>query len=126
MTLRWYPALLWWRGPLGSGRSGYWHVQLLDFRDLGGHGKTRDEALNDAQQALQERVNGVADHQELPHPSHRLVAEAKLVATEAHGLELIKVETRLEPDFKPPEPEEEKKSNDSKHQGYKKKHRSRR
>lgn len=117
--MRFYPALLWWRGPLR------WHVQVLDFKDLGGHGKTRQEALNDAKQALQERVNGVADHQELLQPSHRLVAEAKLVATEAHGLELIGINTRLESDVDFGEPKEEK-SNDSKHQGNKKKRRSRR
>jgi hypothetical protein len=60
----------------------------------------------------------MADQLELPHPMHRLVAEAKLVATEAHGLELIKVETRLESDL---EVTAKEKSNDSKHQGNKKK-----
>jgi len=117
--MRFYPALLWERGPLR------WHAQVIDFKDLGGHGKSRDEALNDAKRSLQERVNGVSDHQELPHPSHRLVAESKLVATEAHGLELIKIDTRLESNVDPGEPEEEK-SNDSKHPGNKKKQRSRR
>jgi predicted RNase H-like HicB family nuclease len=118
--LRFYPALLWWRGPL------QWHTQVLDFKDLGATGRTRQEALDAAQLALQERVNALSD-QELPHPSHRLVVEAKLVSTEAHGMELIEVLTRLESDVDlGSAPEKEEKSNDSNHKGNKKKRRPRR
>lgn len=82
---RFYPCLLFYKGALR------WEAQVLDF-DIEGRGNTQDEAKNDAQNQLQDYINAMDDQeQQLPHPSHYLVTEHKLVVAEAHGWALIGV-----------------------------------
>ncbi len=104
MTTRFYPCLLFYKGALR------WEAQVLDFA-IWGRGNTQDEAKNDATTKLQEHINEMDDQeQQLPHPTHQLVTEHKLVVSVAHGWALIGVEIEATSDMqddidsaKPPE-----------------------
>jgi hypothetical protein len=120
VTTRFYPVLLTHKGPLR------WEARVLDFA-VWGKGNTMQNAESDATEALQAEVDAIEDHQELPHPSHRLVAEHELVLGAANGWALIGVRTKLESDIDMPatiEPPKKEKSSASKHQGKKKVRRS--
>jgi len=121
VTARFYPALLTCKGPLR------WEARVLDFA-IWGQGDTMQNAKNDAKERLQAHVEGVEDHQELPYPSHRLVAEHELVLAHAHGWALIAVATQLPSenqddinDLLGLHRNDKEKASDSKHQGDKKK-----
>lgn len=114
--MRFYPALLFYRGP------GRWEARMLDWATWG-QGATQQDALDHARTQLQETLDAMDDHQELPWPTHQLVTEHKLVVDEAHGWALIGLDTRLESELGAGVADysvtNKEKSNDSEHKGNK-------
>ena len=122
MTTRFYPCLLKYKGALR------WEAMMIDFMILG-RGQTQDEAKNDAQKILQDHINAMDDHEQLPYPTHQLVTEHKLVVAAAHGWALIgvavDVPSDMDFDVKDSASDKKGKSNaKARNQRGKKKHRS--
>ena len=66
----------------------------IDF-GMTGSGETQYAALSAVTEALQRHVDALDNHDELPWPTHRLVAEASLVQQSAHGIGSAPVDTRI-------------------------------